>query len=70
MYFFRPSKVPDLVKEMLGHNIVTKQTSKKGVTVRKVLFSVSSIFYYLGVKNSSFEINVKGINFSEVKFKQ
>lgn len=34
-----PQKVPEIVKAMLGHNIVTKQTSKLGVRVRQVMIA-------------------------------
>ena len=37
MYNFRPAKVSEITKEMLHHKLVTKQTSKDGVMVQKVL---------------------------------
>ncbi|XP_002131966.2 succinate--CoA ligase [GDP-forming] subunit beta, mitochondrial [Ciona intestinalis] len=32
-----PTKVSDLCKDMLGYNLVTKQTSAEGVTVKKIM---------------------------------
>jgi len=34
-----PTKVAPIVKEMLGHNLITNQTPKTGVTVRKVMIA-------------------------------
>ncbi len=44
-FCFRPTKVPEIVKSMLGNKLTTKQTPKDGVRVSKVNF-VDSVFWY------------------------
>lgn len=39
--FFRPSEVIDLVDKMIGHRLITKQTPKEGIPVRKVMVARS-----------------------------
>ena len=42
--FFSPSKVAGLVENMVGNNLITKQTGKAGVKVNKVLYMVFEIW--------------------------
>ena len=39
--YFRPEKIPDLVKNMLGNRLITKQTPKKGVPVYQIMVAES-----------------------------
>jgi succinyl-CoA synthetase beta subunit len=38
---FRPEKIPNLVKNMLGNRLITKQTPKKGVPVHQIMVAES-----------------------------
>ena len=38
--FFSFDEIPSIVDQMIGHHLVTKQTGKDGVLVRKVLHTV------------------------------
>ena len=44
--FFSPNKVGELTEQMVGYNLITKQTPEDGVLVNKVneLFSFSLLF--------------------------
>jgi len=37
LFWCSPEKVAPIVKEMLGHNLITNQTPKSGVKVRQVV---------------------------------
>jgi len=45
---FSPEKVAPIVKEMLGHSLITNQTPKSGVKVRQVS-GTTNLFCYFGV---------------------
>jgi succinyl-CoA synthetase beta subunit len=40
-FFLSPSKVAEIVEKMLGHRLITKQTSKEGIFVKKVMIAES-----------------------------
>ena len=46
VFFFSPSKVGELTEQMVGYNLITKQTPEDGVLVNKVneLFCFSLLF--------------------------
>ena len=45
-FFFSPNKVGELTEQMVGYNLITKQTPEDGVLVNKVneLFCFSLLF--------------------------
>ena len=46
VFFFIPNKVGELTEQMVGYNLITKQTPEDGVLVNKVneLFCFSLLF--------------------------
>jgi len=49
LFWFSPEKVAPIVKEMLGHSLITNQTPKSGVKVRQVV----KLFLLLSVRRHS-----------------
>lgn len=41
LYFYRSSKIYDIIKNMLGYKLITKQTPKDGILVNKVMVAES-----------------------------
>lgn len=39
--FCRRADIPQLVKQMLGHKLITKQTPKDGIPVKKIMIAES-----------------------------
>jgi len=40
-FFFSPAKIVEIVGKMLGHRLITKQTPKEGIFVKKVMIAES-----------------------------
>lgn len=40
-FIFRRDEITPIVKQMLGHNLITKQTPKEGIPVNKIMIAES-----------------------------
>ena len=57
--FFSPNKVGELTEQMVGYNLITKQTPEDGVLVNKVN-ELNKIFVFLRCFKQSSQSSVRG----------
>ena len=58
-FFFSPNKVGELTEQMVGYNLITKQTPEDGVLVNKVN-ELNYIFVFLRCFKQSSQSSVRG----------